>query len=57
MWAGIAAMKLGNRLVDISRAIETYIRRQPKPGGGKYGSSRTTAVTASVPRCTWTRTC
>ena len=37
MWAGIAAMKLGNRLVDISRAIETYIRRQPKPGGGKYG--------------------
>ncbi|BFO14516.1 hypothetical protein SHKM778_09040 [Streptomyces sp. KM77-8] len=37
MWAGIAAMKLGNRLVDISRAVETYIRRQPKPGGGKYG--------------------
>ena len=37
MWAGIAAMKVGNRLVDISRAIETYIRRQPKPGGGKYG--------------------
>ncbi|MEV7139861.1 type I methionyl aminopeptidase [Streptomyces tauricus] len=37
MWAGIAAMKLGNRLVDVSRAIETYIRRQPKPGGGKYG--------------------
>jgi methionyl aminopeptidase len=37
MWAGIAAMKQGNRLVDISRAIETYIRRQPKPGGGKYG--------------------
>ncbi|WP_420035124.1 type I methionyl aminopeptidase [Streptomyces sp. cg28] len=37
MWAGIAAMKAGNRLVDISRAIETYIRRQPKPGGGKYG--------------------
>ncbi|WP_448318676.1 type I methionyl aminopeptidase [Streptomyces sp. CO7] len=37
MWAGIAAMKQGNRLVDISRAVETYIRRQPKPGGGKYG--------------------
>jgi methionyl aminopeptidase len=37
MWAGIAAMKQGNRLVDVSRAIETYIRRQPKPGGGKYG--------------------
>ncbi|GAP53316.1 methionine aminopeptidase [Streptomyces azureus] len=37
MWAGIAAMKQGNRLVDVSRAIETYIRRQPKPGGGRYG--------------------
>ena len=37
MWAGIAAMKCGNRLVDVSRAIETYIRRQPKPGGGRYG--------------------
>ncbi|MEU6403560.1 type I methionyl aminopeptidase [Streptomyces sp. NPDC046985] len=37
MWAGIAAMKQGNRLVDVSRAIETYIRRQPRPGGGRYG--------------------
>lgn len=37
MWAGIAAMRSGNRLVDVSRAIETYIRRQPKPGGGRYG--------------------
>ncbi|MFD6416793.1 type I methionyl aminopeptidase [Streptomyces sp. NPDC060194] len=37
MWAGIAAMKPGGRLVDVSRAIEAYIRRQPRPGGGKYG--------------------
>ncbi|MGW1626031.1 type I methionyl aminopeptidase [Streptomyces sp. NPDC002172] len=37
MWAGIAAVRQGNRLVDVSRAIETYIRRQPKPGGGRYG--------------------
>ena len=37
MWAGIAAFRKGDRLVDISRAIEGYIRRQPKPGGGKYG--------------------
>lgn len=37
MWAGIAAMKPGSRLVDLSRAIETRIRRQPKPGGGRYG--------------------
>src|SRR5918999_726908 len=37
MWAGLAAMKQGNRLVDISRAIESYIRRQPRPASGKYG--------------------
>jgi methionyl aminopeptidase len=37
LWAGIAAFRKGDRLVDISRAIETYIRRQPKPGGGRYG--------------------
>ncbi|MGW2596849.1 type I methionyl aminopeptidase [Streptomyces klenkii] len=37
MWAGIAAVKNGNRLVDISRAIEGYIRRQPRPATGKYG--------------------
>jgi methionyl aminopeptidase len=37
MWAGIAAVKKGNRLVDISRAIESYIRRQPRPACGRYG--------------------
>ncbi|MHA6760582.1 type I methionyl aminopeptidase [Streptacidiphilus sp. PAMC 29251] len=37
MWAGIAAMKKNNRLVDVSRAIESYIRRQPLPAKGKYG--------------------
>ncbi|MFR9723693.1 type I methionyl aminopeptidase [Streptomyces sp. MS19] len=37
LWAGIAAMRKGNRLVDISRAVETYIRRQPLPVSGKYG--------------------
>ncbi|MFD3869773.1 type I methionyl aminopeptidase [Streptomyces sp. NPDC058623] len=36
MWAGIAAMKLGNRLVDISKAIETYIKRQPRPTTGEH---------------------
>ena len=38
MWAGIAAMKLGNRLVDISKAIET-LHPPPAPPGqpGKYG--------------------
>lgn len=37
MWAGIAAFRKGNRLEDISRAIESYIRRQPRPASGKYG--------------------
>ncbi|MEU6849863.1 type I methionyl aminopeptidase [Actinacidiphila alni] len=37
MWAGIAAFRKGNRLEDISRAIEGYIRRQPRPASGKYG--------------------
>lgn len=37
MWAGIAAVRKGNRLVDISRAIEGYIRRQPRPACGRYG--------------------
>ncbi|UWM49584.1 type I methionyl aminopeptidase [Streptomyces carpaticus] len=37
LWAGIAAMRKGGRLVDISKAIEGYIRRQPRPACGKYG--------------------
>jgi methionyl aminopeptidase len=37
MWAGIAAFRKGNRLEDISRAVEGYIRRQPRPASGKYG--------------------
>ncbi|AYG81058.1 Methionine aminopeptidase 1 [Streptomyces hundungensis] len=37
MWAGIAAVKKGNKLIDVSRAIESYIRRQPRPATGKYG--------------------
>ncbi|MCF6523496.1 type I methionyl aminopeptidase [Streptomyces sp. JJ36] len=37
LWAGIAAMRKGNRLVDVSRAVESSIRRQPRPATGKYG--------------------
>jgi methionyl aminopeptidase len=37
MWAGVAAFRNGNRLVDISKALESYIRRQPRPATGKYG--------------------
>ncbi|MDB1087448.1 type I methionyl aminopeptidase [Streptomyces sp. ACA25] len=37
LWAGIAAMRKGNRLLDISRAIEGYLRRQRRLDGGKYG--------------------
>jgi methionyl aminopeptidase len=37
MWAGIAAFRVGSRLVDISRAVEGYVRRQPRPVSGRYG--------------------
>lgn len=37
LWAGLAAMRLGNRLVDISRAVQNDVRRQPKPPSGKWG--------------------
>jgi methionyl aminopeptidase len=42
LWRGIAAARLGGRLIDISRAIEGYIRSQPHPwreapGGGSWG--------------------
>src|SRR3954449_9352293 len=37
LWHGIAAARLGGRLIDISRAIEAYIRSQPHPDGGSWG--------------------
>src|SRR3954464_8208207 len=37
LWHGMAAARLGGRLVDISRAIEGYIRSQPHPEGGSWG--------------------
>src|SRR3954462_5071433 len=42
LWHGIAAARLGGRLIDISRGIETYIRTQPhpyadRPGGASWG--------------------
>ena len=42
LWRGMAAARLGGRLIDISKAIETYIRSQPhphaeRPGGGSWG--------------------
>lgn len=37
MWAGIAAFRKGSRLEDISRAVESFIRRQPRPSSGRYG--------------------
>ena len=37
LWHGMAAARLGGRLVDISRGVETYIRSQPHPGGGSWG--------------------
>jgi methionyl aminopeptidase len=37
LWRGIAAAQLGGRLIDISRAIEGYIRSQPHPTHGQWG--------------------
>ncbi|HTR69680.1 MAG TPA: type I methionyl aminopeptidase [Mycobacteriales bacterium] len=37
LWRGMAAAHLGGRLVDISRAIEDYVRSQPHPTGGSWG--------------------
>ena len=37
LWHGIAAARLGGRLIDISRAIEDYVRSQPHPLGGSWG--------------------
>jgi methionyl aminopeptidase len=37
LWRGMAAATLGGRLIDISRAIESYIRSQPHPTGGSWG--------------------
>jgi methionyl aminopeptidase len=37
LWHGMAAARLGGRLIDISRAVEDYIRSQPHPTGGTWG--------------------
>jgi methionyl aminopeptidase len=37
LWHGMAAARLGGRLIDISRAVETYVRSQPHPSGGQWG--------------------
>src|SRR3954447_13423614 len=37
LWHGTAAARLGGRLLDISRAIEGYVRSQPHPAGGSWG--------------------
>jgi methionyl aminopeptidase len=37
LWHGMAAARLGGRLIDISAAVEGYIRSQPHPNGGEWG--------------------
>jgi methionyl aminopeptidase len=37
LWHGMAAARLGGRLIDISRAVEAYVRSQPHPNGGTWG--------------------
>ena len=56
MEAGIAAMVVGNRLTDVSHAIEKGTRAAEQTYDGS-GSSRGTAATASVRACTWIRFC
>ena len=43
MWAGIAAVRDGGRVGDVSRAIEQCVKCQPR----RYGLA---------PTCTWSRT-
>ena len=37
LWRGMAAARLGGRLIDVSRAIEATIRSAPHPRGGQWG--------------------
>lgn len=37
LWAGLAAVHPGGRLVDISRAVQKSVRAQPRPSSGRYG--------------------
>jgi len=37
LWRGMAAARLGGRLIDISRAVEASIRAMPHPTGGQWG--------------------
>jgi methionyl aminopeptidase len=37
LWHGMAAASFGGRVLDISRAVEAYIRSQPHPSGGSWG--------------------
>jgi methionyl aminopeptidase len=37
LWHGMAAARLGGRLIDISRGVERYVRSQPHPNGGSWG--------------------
>jgi methionyl aminopeptidase len=39
LWRGMAAARLGGRLIDISRAVESYIRSQPHPWAGRPGGA------------------
>jgi methionyl aminopeptidase len=37
LWHGMAAARLGGRLIDISAGVENYVRSQPHPSGGEWG--------------------
>jgi methionyl aminopeptidase len=43
LWHGIAAARLGGRLIDISRGVESYIRSQPHPLADRPGVASSSA--------------
>ena len=47
----------GNRLTDVSHAIELGTQAAEKRTAASTASSTATAVTPSAARCTWTRSC
>ncbi len=57
MEAGIAAMVEGNRLPDVSHAIELGTQPRRSCTAGPTGSSTATGGTRSAARCTWIRSC
>ena len=57
LWAGIAALRVGESLYAVGAAVEDSLTARGGRRGRDTASSRTTSATASARRCTWTRRC